>query len=66
MAPRTPIGARFTPRTVAETEVTERVECGIGAATWRYRARVCVAATATDVRSRAAHRDHRPTDRITV
>lgn len=52
MTPRTPNGARFTPRIVPETEVAERVQRGVGAATWRYRARVRVAAPATDVRSR--------------
>jgi predicted DNA-binding transcriptional regulator YafY len=52
MTPRTPNGARFTPRIVPETEVAERVQRGVGTATWRYRARVRVAAPATDVRAR--------------
>ncbi|WP_329408787.1 YafY family transcriptional regulator [Nocardia vinacea] len=52
MTPRTPNGARFTPRSVPETEVAERIQRGVGAATWRYRARVRVAAPATAVRTR--------------
>lgn len=52
MTPHTPNGRRFTPRTVAESEVAERIQRGVGAATWRYRATVRVAAPATEVRAR--------------
>ncbi|MEV4237387.1 MULTISPECIES: YafY family protein [unclassified Nocardia] len=52
ITPRTPNGARFTPRSVPETEVAERIQRGVGAATWRYRAKVRVAAPATTVRTR--------------
>ncbi|MFE9325541.1 helix-turn-helix transcriptional regulator [Nocardia sp. NPDC052278] len=52
MTPRTPNGARFTPRSVPETDVAERIQRGVGAATWRYRATVRVAAPATAVRMR--------------
>ncbi|MEV5832788.1 YafY family protein [Nocardia sp. NPDC052112] len=52
MTPRTPNGVRFTPRSVPEAEVAERIQRGVGAATWRYRARVRVAAPATTVRTR--------------
>ncbi|MFD0363062.1 helix-turn-helix transcriptional regulator [Nocardia sp. GCM10030253] len=52
MTPRVPNGPRFTPREVPEAEVAERVQRGVGAATWRYRARVRVAAPAAEVRTR--------------
>jgi predicted DNA-binding transcriptional regulator YafY len=53
VGPRTPTGPRFTPRPLPpDEEITARVARGIGEATWRYRARVIVAAPAAYVRSR--------------
>jgi predicted DNA-binding transcriptional regulator YafY len=51
--PRTPTGPRFTPRALPpDREITAQVARGIGEATWRYRARVIVHASAAYVRSR--------------
>ena len=51
--PRTPAGPRFTPRPVpSDEEIAERVARGVGQATWRYRARVVVHASAQHVRGR--------------
>jgi predicted DNA-binding transcriptional regulator YafY len=51
--PRTPTGPRFSPRALPpEDEVAARVARGIGEATWRYRARVVVHASAAYVRAR--------------
>jgi predicted DNA-binding transcriptional regulator YafY len=50
---RTPNGARFTPRTPpSDDEIAARMARGIGAATWRYRARVVVHASSEHVRAR--------------
>jgi predicted DNA-binding transcriptional regulator YafY len=50
---RTPAGPRFTPRSLPpDHEVAARVARGIGEATWRYRARVIVHASAAHVRGR--------------
>ncbi len=51
MEPRTPNGPRFVPRELPEDAVT-RVMRGVGAAAWRYRARVVVHAPAQTVRAR--------------
>jgi predicted DNA-binding transcriptional regulator YafY len=51
--PRTPTGPRFTPRELPpDREIAAHVARGVGEATWRYRARVIVHATAAYVRSR--------------
>jgi len=51
--PRTPAGPRFTPRVLPpDREITAQVAKGVGEATWRYRARVIVHASAAYVRSR--------------
>ncbi|MBF6336459.1 YafY family transcriptional regulator [Nocardia abscessus] len=52
IAPKNPNGPRFTPRAVSEEEIAERVQRGVGAATWRYRARVRMAAPAEVIRAR--------------
>ena len=50
--PRTPNGPRFAPRAVPDRDLVARLERGLGAATWRYRARVTVHAPAGVVASR--------------
>jgi predicted DNA-binding transcriptional regulator YafY len=51
--PRTPAGPRFTPRALPpDREITARLARGIGEATWRYRARVIVHASAAYVQGR--------------
>ena len=51
--PRTPTGPRFTPRDLpSDEEIAARVARGVGEATWRYRARVIVHASAEYVRGR--------------
>jgi predicted DNA-binding transcriptional regulator YafY len=51
--PRTPAGPRFTPRPLPpDEEIMARVARGVGEATWKYRAKVIVAAPAAHVRSR--------------
>ncbi|AYF77508.1 YafY family transcriptional regulator [Nocardia yunnanensis] len=53
MTPRTPTGPRFPPRPLPpDPEIAARVERGIGEATWRFRARVIVHASAAHVRDR--------------
>jgi predicted DNA-binding transcriptional regulator YafY len=52
IAPKVPHGPRFTRRAVSEEEIAERVQRGVGAATWRYRARVRMAAPAEVIRAR--------------
>ncbi len=53
MQPWTPAGPRFTPRALpADEAIAARVARGVGEATWRYRARVIVHASAEHVRSR--------------
>jgi predicted DNA-binding transcriptional regulator YafY len=50
---RTPNGPRFTPRDLPpDHEIAARVARGVGEATWRYRARVIVHASAAHVRDR--------------
>jgi predicted DNA-binding transcriptional regulator YafY len=50
---RTPNGARFTPRPLPpDDQLAEQVARGVGEATWRYRARVIVHASAAYVQSR--------------
>jgi predicted DNA-binding transcriptional regulator YafY len=50
---RTPNGPRFTPRDLPpDHEITAQVARGLGEATWRYRARVIVHASAAYVRGR--------------
>jgi predicted DNA-binding transcriptional regulator YafY len=51
--PRTPAGPRFTPRALpSDREIAAQVVRGAGEATWRYRARVIVHASAAYVRGR--------------
>jgi len=51
--PRPPAGPRFTPRALPpDPDITARVARDVREATWRYRARVVVAASADHVRSR--------------
>jgi predicted DNA-binding transcriptional regulator YafY len=51
--PRTPVGPRFTPRQLPpDPEITAWLARGVAEATWRYRARVIVHASAAHVRSR--------------
>jgi predicted DNA-binding transcriptional regulator YafY len=51
--PRTPTGPRFSPRPLpSDAEIAAAVARGVGEATWRYRARVIVHASAAYVRSR--------------
>jgi predicted DNA-binding transcriptional regulator YafY len=51
--PRTPTGPGFTPRALPpEPEIAAQVARGVGEATWRYRARVIVHASAAFVRGR--------------
>jgi len=51
--PRMPPGPRFTPRPLPpDQELAARVARGVGEATWRYRARVIVHASAAHVRDR--------------
>lgn len=53
MALRTPTGPLFAPRALPDDlEIASRVERGVGEATWRYRARVIVHASAAHVRAR--------------
>jgi len=53
ITPRTPGGPRFTPRALPpDAEVAAEVARGVGAAAWRYRARVVVHAPAAYVRER--------------
>jgi predicted DNA-binding transcriptional regulator YafY len=51
--PKPPTGPRFSPRDLPpDQEIAARVARGVGAATWRYRARVIVHAPASYVLSR--------------
>ena len=51
--PRTPAGPRFAPRPLPpDDQIAARVARGVGEATWKYRAKVIVAAPAAYVRSR--------------
>ncbi|MBF6125907.1 helix-turn-helix transcriptional regulator [Nocardia brasiliensis] len=52
IAPKTPNGPRFTPREMSEAEIAERVQRGVGAATWRYRATVRMAAPVQEIRAK--------------
>ncbi|MFD0854385.1 helix-turn-helix transcriptional regulator, partial [Actinomadura adrarensis] len=53
MTPKTPAGPRFTPRDLPpDSEIAAQVARGAGEATWHYRARVIVHASADHVRSR--------------
>ncbi|BDT99370.1 helix-turn-helix transcriptional regulator [Nocardia sputorum] len=52
ITPKIPNGPRFTPRILSEEQIAERVQRGVGAATWRYRARVRMAAPAEVIRAR--------------
>lgn len=45
IVPRAPTGPRFTPREPPDGDVTTYVQRGVGAATWRYRARVLLHTT---------------------
>jgi predicted DNA-binding transcriptional regulator YafY len=50
---RTPSGPRFAPRALPpDREIAAQVARGVGEATWRYRARVIVHASASHVRNR--------------
>ncbi|MGK8522761.1 helix-turn-helix transcriptional regulator [Nocardia asteroides] len=50
--PKIPNGPRFTPRALSEAEIAERIQRGVGAAPWHYRARVRMAAPAEVIRAR--------------
>jgi predicted DNA-binding transcriptional regulator YafY len=50
--PRTPTGPRFAPRDPPDGDVAAYLQRGVGAATWRYRARVRVHAPAVQVAGR--------------
>jgi predicted DNA-binding transcriptional regulator YafY len=51
--PWTPTGPRFAPRPLpTDQEIAARVARGVGEATWRFRARVTVHASAEHVRAR--------------
>jgi predicted DNA-binding transcriptional regulator YafY len=50
--PRIPTGPRFAPRDPPDGDVVSHLLRGVGAATWRYRARVTVHAPATAVAAR--------------
>jgi predicted DNA-binding transcriptional regulator YafY len=52
LAPRTPPGPRFTPRRVPGGDVTAYVERTVGQATWGYRARVLLHASAAALAGR--------------
>ncbi|MGV9673732.1 helix-turn-helix transcriptional regulator [Nocardia sp. NPDC003482] len=52
LTPRTPTGPRFTPRPSPEGDVARYLERGIDTATWRFRARVRVHASAAAMRDR--------------
>jgi len=53
IVPRPPTGPRFTPRELpTDHEIAAQVARGVGAATWRFRARVVVEASADHVRGR--------------
>ncbi|WP_338761820.1 WYL domain-containing protein [Nocardia vulneris] len=52
IVPKTPNGPRFTPRELSEAELADRVQRGVGAATWRYRATVRMAAPAQEIRAK--------------
>jgi predicted DNA-binding transcriptional regulator YafY len=53
MAPRTPNGRRFTPRSLpSDREISDRIARGVAQAPWRYRAMVTVHAPEHVVRSR--------------
>ncbi|MFI1917717.1 helix-turn-helix transcriptional regulator [Nocardia sp. NPDC020380] len=53
MDPRTPTGPRFTPRPLPpDADIATRVERGVGEATWRFRARIIVHASAAHVRAK--------------
>lgn len=49
IALRPPTGARFRPRVIPEDAVLRHVVARVGRATWRYRARILVHATAAQV-----------------
>lgn len=50
--PRTPTGPRFTPRPLPDEDLARYVSRGVGAAAWRYRARITVHAPAAEVAER--------------
>jgi predicted DNA-binding transcriptional regulator YafY len=52
ITPRTPTGPRFVPRELADESVAEFVQRTVGKASWQYRARVLVHASADYVRGR--------------
>jgi predicted DNA-binding transcriptional regulator YafY len=49
---RLPAGPRFAPRQMPDDEVTDRLSRGLATATWRYRARVTVHASAAQIAGR--------------
>jgi predicted DNA-binding transcriptional regulator YafY len=50
--PLTPTGPRFAPRPLPDEDIARYVSRGVGAATWRYQARVTVHASAATVAER--------------
>ncbi len=49
---RLPAGPRFAPREMSDDEVTDRLSRALATATWRYRARVTVHASAAEIAGR--------------
>jgi len=52
ITPRIPTGPRFVPRELDEKSLTDYVQRSVGTASWQYRARVLVHASADYVKSR--------------
>jgi predicted DNA-binding transcriptional regulator YafY len=50
ITPKLPTGPRFKPRALTDDEATRRVQRSAGIATWRYRARIRIHASAAQVR----------------
>ena len=51
ITPKLPTGPRFKPRTLTDEEASTYVQRSAGTATWRYRARICIHASAEQVRA---------------
>jgi predicted DNA-binding transcriptional regulator YafY len=51
IAPKTPTGPRFKPRTLSDEDAASHVQRSAGSATWRYRARIRIHAPVDQVRA---------------
>ena len=51
IAPKTPTGPRFKPRTLSDEDAASHVQRSAGSATWRYRARIRIYAPVDQVRA---------------